>query len=58
MKKDEVFSKFHVPRLTVSKRKVVTIEQLEEGMNQMNYPMLKGIVAQFEGGKTFDGRKM
>jgi len=38
-------------------RSIVTLEQLEEGMNQMSYPMMKGIVNQFEDGKTFDGRK-
>lgn len=58
LRKDEIFDRFHVPRLTSSKRRAVTLEQLEQGLNQMNYPMMKGIVSQFENGRTFDGRKM
>lgn len=58
LRQDDVFKRFKVPSLTVSSRSIVTLDQLEEGMNQMSYPMMKGIVSNFEDGKTFDGRKM
>lgn len=46
---DDVFKKFVQPYKATS----VTIEDLETGLNQLGYPMVKGIAENFRDGQNW-----